>query len=109
MSGAKQWYAIRRFRGATSLSSGQASVISLKMRRVNWRSRAGRSLKLALATALIVLPLDWAGWRGRVTPYDEPRTLFQVLIHFPIVLAVGFLFFYWVEGAKGKQDAKSDQ
>ena len=26
MSGAKQWYVIRRFRGATSLSSGQASV-----------------------------------------------------------------------------------
>jgi hypothetical protein len=60
----------------------------------DWRERARRALVWAVVGTLLLLPLDWAGSKGRFGWLDAPRSLSEVLQHVPVRLIVFFTFSY---------------
>jgi hypothetical protein len=60
----------------------------LMRRRVQQRWR--RALVFGVVGGAIVFLADWAGWRGNVQPWGDPRPLTDVWWHFPVFVAVCF-------------------
>jgi hypothetical protein len=61
---------------------------------MNWNSRTGEALKRALLLLLVFVPLDWAGYNGKLSPWsDHARPFAQVLLHVPVFLLIGFIIF----------------
>jgi hypothetical protein len=58
-----------------------------------WSPRAREALKPALIALLIFVLLDWAGYSGKFTLWDDPRPVMEVLSHLPFFLLVGLVFF----------------
>jgi hypothetical protein len=66
----------------------------------DWDSRFGRALRDSCWTLAVVVPLGGAGAHGKLVPYGEPRTLYQIVVLTPLVAVVVFGFCYWAHGGK---------
>ena len=51
---------------------------------------------VALLITVVFFLFDWGGYRGKFAPWSDPRPLWEVWWHFPVVFAIISALTYWI-------------